>query len=162
MAQPLRYVFSDGPQSMLHSKPLKTIGQALEAAKIVTFKIDNKSESDVYRVYVDQLGFRFDAAALSRLSPLVQKKQSDRFVPAGRLRSSLSEQLRAVGNYIDRIEIDEFRIVWTSTFAILDYEQADAELSHRVFTAEELQELALHRPPPRSVCFLPPRLGYWS
>lgn len=145
---------------MLHSQSLNTVGLALEAAKIVTFKIDNKSEA--YRVCVGEVGFRFDAAALSRLSALIQKKKSDRFLQASRLRSSLSEQLRAVGNYIDRIEIDEFRIVWTHNFAILDYEQADAELSHRVFTAEELQELALHRPPPRSVCFLPPRLGYWS
>jgi hypothetical protein len=145
---------------MLHSRSLKTIGQALEAARIATFKIDAKS--DVYRVFVGDVMFHFDAAALSRMSALVQTNKPNVFVQASRVRSSLSEQLRAVGGFTDRMEVDEFRIVWTRNFAILDYEEADAELNQRVFTAQELQELALHPPLPRSVSYFPPRLGYWS
>jgi aspartyl-tRNA synthetase len=145
---------------MLHSRSLKIIGQALETAKITTFKVDVKS--DVYRVFVGDVMFRFDATGLSRVSALIQTNKPHVFVQANRVRSSLSEQLRAVGDFADRMEVDEFRIVWTQNFAILDYEEADAELSHRVFTAQELQELALHPSLPRSVSYFVPRLGYWS
>jgi hypothetical protein len=145
---------------MLHSRSLKTIGQALESAKIVTFKIDTKS--DAYRLCIGQVMFPFDAASLSSLRALIEKAKPTVFVSASRTRSGLADQLRAVGGYIDRIEVDEFRLVWTQSFAILDYEQADGDRGHRVFTAEELKELGLHRPLPRSVCYLPLRLEYWS
>jgi hypothetical protein len=145
---------------MLHSRSLRIIGQALEASKVASFKI--AARSDVYRVFVGDVMFRFDAAALSRVSALVQANKPNMFVLTSRVRPSLSEQLRAVGGFTDRMEVDEFRIVWTQNFAILDYEEADAELMHRVFTAEELQKLALHPPLPRSVSYFPLRLGYWS
>ena len=145
---------------MLHSQSLKTIGQALESAKIITFKIDRKS--DAYRLGIGQVVFPFDPASLSRMRALIENAKPPVYVPSGRTRSGLANQLRAVGDYIDRIEVDEFRLVWTGSFAILDYEQGDGDLGHRVFTSNELQELALYPAVPRSVSYLPPRIGYWS
>jgi hypothetical protein len=139
---------------MVHSQSLKTIGHALESAKIDTFKIAKKDGE--YRVYVDRVVFRYDSVALSRLRAAVKKSPSKGFLPGGRVRPHLAEQLRAVGDYIDRNEVDEFRIVWTRHFALLDYERADLEAAHRIFTAEELQELARRPTLPRSVSYLLP------
>ena len=47
-----------------------------------------------------------------------------------------------------------FCIVWTGGFAILDYERVNREWNHRVFTAEELRQLGLHRSLLRSSGYL--------
>ena len=124
------------------------------SATIDTFKIAKKP--DEYWVYVDRIVFRYNSAALSSLSAAVKKNPSKGFPPGGRVRPHLAEQLRAVGDYIDRKEVDEFRIVWTRNLALLDYEQADLQPTQRVFTAEELQELARRPTLPRSVSYLLP------
>ena len=146
---------------MMQSRTLKTIGRVLEAAGIADFKI--KASGDVYRVCVARFEIALDQAAITRLRELVENtKDTNRQRETNQTRVSLSQQLRGLGNYLDRVEVEEFRILWNRNIALLDYESPSGEPRHRVFASEELRQLALQRPPPQSVSYLPPRFDYWS
>ena len=145
---------------MMQSRTLKTIGRALEAAGITDFKI--KASGDVYRVSVARFEIALDQGAITRLRELLEiTKDTTREGATNQDGASLSQQLRGLGNYLDRVEVEEFRILWNKNIALLDYESASGEPRHRISAGEELRQLALQRPMPQSVSYLPPRFDYW-
>jgi len=139
---------------MSHAKSLRVIGQTLQAAQVTTFKLEKHASA--YRLWIARRLYCFGPADISRLDARAQKKRKNHFTrPSNAL---LSQQLRALGGHLDRIEVRAFRIVWTGGFAILDYERVNREWNHRVFTAEELRQLGLHRSLLRSSGYLLPQL----
>ena len=132
---------------MSHAKSLRVIGQTLQAAKVTSFKLEK--HADGYRLWIAKRQFHFAPADISRLDAAAQKRRrSHRAVT--RWSTSLSQQLRALGGYVDKIEVRSFRIVWAGDSAILEYERINGERKHRLFTAEELVQLGLQRSSLRS------------
>lgn len=141
---------------MSYAKSLRVLGQLLEAAQVASFKLEKRSE--LYRLWIGKTLFRFDPADIARLDALAQKRRKNFSGTVTRPPKSLSQYLRALGGQLDRIDVRSFRIVWTDTSATLEYEQTNGERNRRVFMAEELWQLGLHRSLLRSNRHLFPRL----
>jgi len=140
---------------MSHAKSLRVIGQTLEAARVTTFKLEKHAQP--YRLWIADRLFCFGPADISRLDAKAQKRRKNH-LSSTRRPTSLSQQLRALGGYLDRIEVSSFRIVWIPGSALLDYERINGERNSRAFTAEELRHQDLHRSLLRSSHQLFPRL----
>jgi hypothetical protein len=140
---------------MSHAKALRVIGQTLEAARVTTFKLEK--HADPYRVWIAKRLFCFGPGDILRLDAQAQKRRRNHST-ATRPSTSLSQQLRALGSHLDRIEVSSFRVVWTAGSALLDYKRVSGERNFRTFTAEELLQLGLHRTLLRSSHYLLPRL----
>ena len=98
-----------------------------------------------YRLCLGHVVFVFDLAAVSRLSAIVPKTQPNMLTGPIRFAPSLSEQMRRLGDYLERFKVDEFRIVWTRNFVIVDYENLNGQATQKVFTSEELHKLTAPR-----------------
>ena len=141
--------------SMSHAKCLRVIGQTLQDAQVPRFKLDKRADS--YRLWIAKRLFCFNPADISRLDAEAQKRRKKHAI-ATRPPISLPQQLRALGSLLDRIEVCAFRVVWTGGSGILDYERTNGERNHKVFTAEELRQLDLHRGLLRSGHYFLPQL----
>jgi hypothetical protein len=139
-----------------YAKSLRVIGQILEAAQVTTSKL--KKHSELYHLWLGKNVFRFDPADIARLDALAQKRRRNFPGTATRPPESLSQQLRTLGSQLDRIDVRAFRIVWTESFAILEYKYINGERKRRVFTAEELWQLGSRRSSRRSNRYLFPQL----
>ena len=138
---------------MSHAKSLRVIGATLEAAQVTSFKLEKHAAP--YRLWIAKRLFCFGPADISRLDARAQKKRKNHFTRGS---TSLSQQLRALGDHLDRIEVRAFRILWTDSLAILEYQRVSGEQKRRVFTAEELRQVGLQRSSLRSSRYLFPRL----
>jgi hypothetical protein len=127
---------------MSHATSLRALGQTPGVEQVSTFKLEKCANS--YRLWISKRLFSFDRADIARLNAQALKARTNRRSATGQL-VSLSQQLRALGGYLDRIEVRSFNIVWTSGSAILEYEGINGERNSRIFTAEELRQLGLHR-----------------
>lgn len=140
---------------MSYAKSLRVIGQVLEASRITAFKIEHHGEA--YRIWIGKSWFRLGAADIGRFDALAQKRRRNSGM-ATRPPKSLSQQLRALGALLDRIDIRSFRIVWQAGCATLEYEKANRERKRRVFSAEELFEMSQQGRLLRTNRYLFPRL----
>ena len=119
-----------------HAKSLRVIGQTLEVARVTTFKLEKHAKP--YHLWIADRLFSFGPADISRLDAKAQKRRKHHS-SCMRRPTSLSQQLRTLGGYLDRIEVSSFRIVWTDGSALLDYKRVNGERNCRTFTAEELR-----------------------
>jgi hypothetical protein len=127
---------------MSHARALRVIGQTLEASQVSVFKLE-KSE-DCYRLWIAKDLFCFDEAEILRVDAQAQKRRAKQLT-FPRPPSSLSQQIRALGDHFDRIQVRYFRLVWTSDCVIVEYQRFDEDRNAKVFTAEELRQLGLNR-----------------
>jgi hypothetical protein len=127
---------------MSHAKSLRVLGRKLDVEQVSTFKLEKCADS--YRLWLSKGLFSFDRADIARLNAKALKGRANRRTATRQL-VSVSQQLRVLGGYLDRIEVRAFNIVWTSGSAILEYEGVNGERNSRVFTAEELRQVGLHR-----------------
>jgi hypothetical protein len=118
------------------------IGQILETAAVATFKLEKNAEA--YRLWIGKSQFYLYPGQIARLDALAQKRRRNFSGTATRPPKSLSQQLRALGGLLDRIDVRGFRIAWRNATAILEYEQVNRERKRRAFTAEELSQLGQH------------------
>ena len=126
---------------MLHAKALRLIGQALEAARVPAFKVEKKATD--YRLWIGtRQTFSFSPADILRLDAQAQRKRRAIATNSERPRAKLSQQLRALGLYLDRMDVGTFGIVWTNTNAILSYQSRAGVRYHRALTNQELNLLA--------------------
>ena len=144
--------------NMSNDKALRVIGQTLEAAGVVTFELER--DATLYRLWIgNKHFFCFGPADISRLDAQGQKRRRNHPTATARASSnSLSQQLRALGGHLDRIEVSSFRLMWSSDSATLYYQRSNGERNSRVFMAEELRQLGLHRSLLRSTRYVFPRL----
>lgn len=162
------YVFFSS--TMSHAKSLRVIGQAVEAARIATFEVEKYGPQ--YMVWSDSvteagewilrnaLGdnvmaqdtrhrtanrvFCFDPADISRLDAQAQKKRRNNSFSDAPASRSCSHALRSLGDHLDRMQVNAFRIEWTVGSVILDYQRVGGQRNCRTFTPEEVHELCVH------------------
>jgi hypothetical protein len=127
---------------MSHARSLRVIGQTLDRSQVGRFKLVNTDGH--YRLWIGKDFFCFDEGEISRLDAQARSRRGCRPTPSGQ-HDSISQQLRALGDYLDRLRVCYFRLVWTGNCAMLDYRRFDSDRNSRVFTVEELRQLGLHR-----------------
>ena len=136
---------------MSHARSLRVIGQTLDGAQVARFKLVNSD--GCYRLWIGKDLFCFDQGEILRLDAQCRSKRAGHPNLSGQ-HGTVSQQLRALGDYLDRLRVCEFRLVWTGNCAILDYRRFDSDRNSRVFTVEELRQLGLHRSLLRSTPYL--------
>jgi hypothetical protein len=136
---------------MFHATSLRVIGQTLEGAQVPRFKLVNSDS--YYRLWIAKDLFCFDEAEISRLDAQARNRRANHLNLSVQ-QGTLSQQLRALGDYLDRLRVCHFRLVWTGNCAILDYKRFDSDRNSRVFTADELRQLGLNRSLLRSTAYL--------
>lgn len=151
---------------MGHAKPLRVIGQSLEVSRVETFELEKDAQD--YIVRSDSLSktgewilrhalnendfsppsgrqrtanLRFTPADISRLDAQGQRHRQNQASSNTQGSNRPSQLLRALGDHLDRIEANDFRISWTLGFVSVDYRGPDGESDSRAFTAEQLQRL---------------------
>ena len=87
--------------------------------------------------------FCFRPADISRLDTQARNKRKSQSGSVARTSTLLSHRLRALGDHLDRIQVSVFRIVWTLDSIVIVYQRVDGQYHCKIFTAEELQRLAL-------------------
>jgi hypothetical protein len=157
---------------MAHAKSLRVIGQSLETAKVQAFELETDGPNYVLRS--DSLtaasewilrhalrpndfskqsarqptvsrSVRFALADISRLDDQAQKQRRVNSSPHNKQTyQRLSQLLRAMGDQLDRTEVNSFHISWTSNSASVDFQSMDGESNSRTFTVEKLEQLGSH------------------
>jgi hypothetical protein len=156
---------------MAHAKSLRVIGQSLETAKLQAFELETDGPNYVLRS--DSLtaasewilrhalrpndfskqsarqstvsrSMRFALADISRLDDQAQKQRRVNSAPHKQTYQRLSQLLRALGDQLDRTEVNSFHISWTSNSASVDFQSMDGQRDSRTFTAEKLEQLGSH------------------
>lgn len=155
---------------MAHAKSLRVIGQLLEAVKIQTFEL--KTDGPNYVVQSDLLTpasswilrhtldsnrvseesahhptiSRSVRLALADISEFDQAQKQKRMNPSAQTQiyGRLSQLLRALGDHLDRTEVDTFHLSWTGNSASVDFQSPDGRSDSRSFTADRLERLGSH------------------
>jgi hypothetical protein len=157
---------------MAHAKSLRVIGQSLETARVQAFELETDGPNYVLRS--DSLtaasewilrhalrpndfskqsarqpivsrSVRFALADISRLDDQAQKQRRVNSSPHNKQTyQRLSQLLRAMGDQLDRTEVNSFHISWTSNSASVDFQSMDGESNSRIFTVEKLEQLGSH------------------
>jgi len=156
---------------MGHAKSLRVIGQSLETAKLQGFELETDGPNYVLRC--DSLtaasewilrhalrpndfskqsarqptvsrSVRFALADISRLDDQAQKQRRVNSSPHEQTYQRLSQLLRALGDQLDRTEVNSFHISWTSDSAAVDFQSMDGQNDSRTFTAKKLEQLGSH------------------
>ena len=156
---------------MTHAKSLRVIGQSLETAKIQAFEL--KTDGQNYIAQSDSLtaasewilryavsphgvseqsarpsttnrSVRFTPADISRLDDQAERQR--RINPSQHTQTyhRLSQLLRALGDHLDRAEVNSFHISWTSGSVSVDFQPVDGRRDFRTFTNEKLEQLGSH------------------
>ena len=134
---------------MSHAKALRLIGQTLEAARVEAFKVEKRA--DGYRLWIgSKQVLSFTPADILRLDAQAQKKRRAIATNSKRPSTTLSQQMRALGGYLDHLDVNVFGIVWKKTTVILNYQCRDGERYYRAFTEQELRQLGQDRSRQRS------------
>lgn len=156
---------------MAHAKSLRLIGQSLETAKLQSFEIE--TDGPTYVVRSDSLtaasewilrhalipndvaeqssrpstvsrSVHFAPADISRLDDQAQKQRRVQASPHPQMYRRLSQLLRALGDHLDRAQINTFYISWTADSASVHFQSTDGQRDSRTFTAEKLEQLGSH------------------
>lgn len=155
---------------MNHAQSLRVIGQMLEIARVSTFQLDSDGRTYVMRSnsmsrtaewmlrYVVRdsdlatvrestpstpLGrkpIEFSDAALARLNDREAKRRRD-FTSQEEPPLRLSQLLRAVGDYLDRMSARSFHILWMPFSVVVDYKGRYGLTDRHQFTNEELRQI---------------------
>ena len=149
---------------MPYAKSLRIIGQSFENAKLQRFEL--KTDGSEYVVQIDSLDEASEWILRQAVSPVARESLLDgsvRFTPDDisrlddlakkqrKIDSShtqtyrrLSQLLRALGDHLDRMEVNKFHISWTSSSVVVDFQLPDGRIDSRTFTAEKLEQLGPH------------------
>jgi hypothetical protein len=156
-----------------HSKDLRAIGQSLEMTHIDVFELENHGESYLVRSRsitptsrwiinnsVIATGWdasrssslnggegwlRYEPQIISRLDAQGQKQRRGQLPPQSTTTGKPSQQLRALGEHLDRVEVSEFKISWDHPHSVtVKYQTSDGQNEQRTFSFAKLQELGFH------------------
>jgi hypothetical protein len=85
----------------------------------------------------------YDSVAISRLDAQGrQKRRSNSF--ARTREGKLSSLMRAVGEQLDIMQVNNFNIFWTPDSVFVEYQTPGGQRERRDFSVETLRELGLH------------------
>jgi hypothetical protein len=139
---------------MVHAKSLRIIGQALEAARVTIFELENYE--NYYVVWSDCMteagelilrnalngndgssqnnrqatanrSFCFHSTDITRLDAQLQKKRRNHFSSQTQASKLMSQLLRTLGDHLDRTEARTFHVSWTPGSASIDYQTPDGQ-----------------------------------
>jgi hypothetical protein len=156
---------------MAHGTSLRVIGQSLEAARLSAFELETDGAS--YLVQSDVLSetgewilrnglspndisekdarqstinrsVRFTPADISRLDKQAQRQRRISSSSGTEAYRRLSQLLRTLGDHLERIGPNSFRISWTSISISVDFESGDRQITSKTFTAGKLEQLGSH------------------
>ena len=150
---------------MTHAKSLRVIGQSMENAKLQNFELNTDGSN--YLAQSDSLDAASEWILRQALAPVSAREPifdgSVRFTPADisrldnqaekqrKINSSqtqtyrrLSQLLRALGDHLDRTQVNTFHILWASSSVAVDFQLPDGRSDSRIFTAEKLEQLGSH------------------
>jgi len=149
---------------MPYAKSLRIIGQSFENAKLQRFAL--KTDGSEYVVQIDSLDEASEWILRQAVSPVARESLLDgsvRFTPEDisrlddlakkqrKIDSShtqtyrrLSQLLRTLGDYLDRMAVSTFHIFWASSSVVVDFQLPDGRTDFRTFTSEKLEQLGSH------------------
>ena len=87
---------------------------------------------------------RFTPADISRLDNQAEKQRKINPSPHTHAYRRLSQLLRALGDHLDRTQVNTFHILWASSSVAVDFQLPDGRSDSRIFTAEKLEQLGSH------------------
>src|SRR4029078_3805617 len=161
---------------MSHAKSLRVVGQCLEYAHIATFELEkygpqymlwsdavnDAGETALRNFLNDRLEFSnetrhhspkrvfvFSPADIARLDAQAQRQRKNRQNQAMPPNKIVSHGLRILGEHLDRLQANAFRIEWLSGSVIMDHQRLDGARSFKRFTFEEIHRVFLPPPPRR-------------
>ena len=150
---------------MVHGKSLRVIGQSLEIAKVTEFEVENdggdylvqsstitETTNEILRNAFTgrpsdrtvQSPYRFTRLDISRLDSYGQKHRRRHSSAQTQGPNRLSQILRSLGDYLDRVGAGSFHISWMRDLISVDYKRADGQDGFRQFTPDKLRELGFH------------------
>ena len=154
---------------MTHAKSLRVIGQSLENAKLQAFELTTDgpnyvAQSDSLdaasewilrqalspvsersaRHSTSSQSIRFTPVDISRLDDQAEKQRKINPSPNTQVYRRLSQLLRALGDHLDRTQVNAFHISWTPSSVYVDFQLLDGQSDSRTFTAEKLEQLGSH------------------
>lgn len=168
---------------MAHAKSLRVIGQSVESARIVTFELekygaqymlwseavteaserflrhllgDSNGASDHASCRSSKRVFVFSPADILRLDAQAQKQRRNQSFAAAPSDKLISHGLRVLGDQLDRLQANAFRIDWMRGSVLVDYQRLDGARNFRTFTFAEIRELDLQPKLRRSSLYLFP------
>jgi hypothetical protein len=168
---------------MSHAKSLRVVGQCLEYAQIAIFELEKygpqymlwsdtvneAGEKALRSLLNDRLDFSnetrqvspkrvfvFSPADISRLDAQAQRQRKNRSAQAMPHYKIVSHGLRILGDHLDRIQANAFRIEWLSGSVIMDHQRLDGARNFKRFTFEEIHRLDLQPRLRRSSLYLFP------
>ena len=151
---------------MTHAKSLRVIGQSMENAKLQNFELNTDGSN--YLAQSDSLDAAsewilrqaltagstrepifdssvcFTPADISRLDNQAEKQRKINPSPHTQAYRRLSQLLRALGDHLDRTQVNTFHILWASSSVAVDFQLPDGRSDSRIFTAEKLEQLGSH------------------
>ena len=151
---------------MTHAKSLRVIGQSMENAKLQNFELNTDGSNYVAQSdsldaasewilrqaltpasageSVFESSVRFTPADISRLDDQAEKQRKSNPSPHTRAYHRLSQLLRALGDHLDRTQVNTFHILWASSSVAVDFQLPDGLSDSRIFTTEKLEQLGSH------------------
>ena len=151
---------------MTHAKSLRVIGQSMENAKLQNFELNTDGSN--YLAQSDSLdaasewilrqaltpvsarepifdsSVRFTPADISRLDNQAEKQRKINPSPHTQAYRRLSQLLRTLGDYLDRMAVSTFHGSWASSSVVVDFHLPDGRIDFRTFAAEKLEQLGSH------------------
>jgi hypothetical protein len=100
--------------------------------------------------------FVFSPADISRLDALAQRQRRNRQPQSMPPYKIVSHGLRILGEHLDRLQANAFRIEWLSGSVIMDHQRLDGTRTFKRFTFEEIHRLDLQPRLRRSSLYLFP------
>jgi hypothetical protein len=157
-----------GVRKMAYAQSLRVIGQSLDAARLVSFELENDGKSYLMRsdsltqtsewilrdavregestVAMSQSStvnrsLVFTQAVVSRLDAQGQKRRNSS-LPRGEASKGISQLLRTLGDHLDSAQARAFRISWSPLSVSVEYQRVNGAEDSRTFSVEKLQELS--------------------
>jgi hypothetical protein len=158
---------------MNHGRSLRVIGQILDGGSVSSFELEKARHAQDYRLRttsaikrhewilrpelgengsIEESGrpvadgsvLRFTPVNISRLDSQGQRKRRAHSSAQMQGSKNLSQLLRSLGDYLDRIKAAAFHVRWTPDCVSVDYQEADGVSDSRQFSVERLRQLDLH------------------
>ena len=137
-------VEKDGRNYVVRSDSLPNIAD-LAAKKDLSEKVWEVPSTGRRRTHLveDDGSWHYDQAYVSWLDAQGRRKRRRRFSTQASGSMKVSQLLRTLGKYLDRLEPHSFSISWTKDAIIVDYQLADGQQLREVMLIDKLRELTV-------------------
>ncbi len=135
----------DGRNYVVRSESLPDFAE-LDAKKDVSEKVWNSPGGSGRRrrqMIGDDGSWHYDPAYISWLDAQGRRKRRRRYSAQTTGTGKVSQLLRTLGRYLDRLEPHSFSISWTKDAVIIDYQLGDGQKIREILLMDKLRELTV-------------------